>query len=88
MKGIDIEGELHWSSKDRWIVLLGGIGVLAVGSLAIWWFNSQIPLRFLQFLWFIPNSIMGLLGLSCIIVATIPRKTLWLMEMVSAFFGD
>jgi len=88
MKAIDIEDKLHWSGKERWLVLLGGIALLAVGTWAIWWFDSIIPLRVLQFLWFIPNSIMGLVGISCIVIAAIPRKTLWLMDILSAVFGD
>ena len=88
MKAIDIEDKLHWSGKERWLVLLGGIALLAVGTWAIWWFDSIIPLRFLQFLWFIPNSIMGLVGISYIVIAATPRKTLWLMDILSAVFGD
>lgn len=86
MKDIDIEGELYWSGKERLIVFFGGLGLLAVSGVSVWWFNSYIPIRFIQALWFIPSAVVGLGGLSCMVCAIIPRHTLWLMDILCSFF--
>lgn len=86
MKDIDIEGELHWSGKERLIVLLGGLGILIVCIVSIWWFNSYIPVQFIQALWFLPNAVAGFVGLSCMVCAMIPRQTLWLMDLLCSLF--
>ena len=86
MKDVDIKGKLHWSSKERWVILFSGMGVLAVSVLSAWWFCNTIPLRFLQSLWVILMSIMGLTGLACVIVAVIPKRTLWVVDILTAFW--
>lgn len=76
MGDIDIEGKIHWSGKERLMVISAGFGCAAIACISIWGFKSQIPISFLQSVWCTLNCAIGVTSLSYAIIALIPRRIL------------
>ena len=72
MKSIDTD-DLHLSSNERWLALLGGIAGAACGAWFVRFVFMNVPVPWLQGLALIPGAALTFMGVSSIVYAINPK---------------